>query len=551
MTMRNTTIKLGLSVFLPLTALCDEGMVTPASDAAEIRDESGHTINFYDAPIIEVIRFVSRISEVNFIFNNKELEFNVTLASGKPVSSENVLKALIQMLKMHDMGVTREEDYYVIHRGRKETKEKHVPGALEKKGEEILAAALAPSFESENAPAPENLTASLSPIAPPPAPPPQEPKEFFVYKLQYHQGEEIEAAIKNIAADLQNQSERPTKLLDAIQSMQWVKMTNSLLCSGDVETLEALKKLIASLDVPLRQVFIEVLVIETDVRKGMEFGLEWAAGGKFQDKVGFGMGSFSADRSGDNFARTMKSVNAQNTPTGLSQVPISNGFDLGVIGDIIRHKGQSYLTLGSLVSALQVDGESTIVLNQKIITQDNKNSTIFVGDNIPFTGSIIQTVGQTQQTAANIEYRDVGVNLSITPMLGEGDVITLDIKEEITESHGDVHNSNTEVNGIRTTKANMVTHVHIPDKHFLVLSGMARNAKTHHKSGVPCLGGLPVIGAAFSKTKERDEKRNIIIFVRPHIIHSFDDFRQLSQDQEVPAPYSEQIEQAPENLIDQ
>ena len=227
---------------------------------------------------------------------------------------------------------------------------------------------------------------------------------------------------------------------------------------------------------------------------------------------------------------------------------LGNGFDLGVIGDIIRHKGKSYLTLGSLVSALQMDGDSTIVLNQKIITQDNKNSTIFVGDNIPFTGSVIQTIGQTQQTAANIEYRDIGVNLSITPMLGEGDVITLDINEEITESMGDLHNSSSAVNGIRTTKANMVTHVHIPDKHFLVLSGMARNAKSHHKSGIPCLGGLPVIGAAFSKTKERDEKRNIIIFVRPHIIHSFEDYRKLSQSQDVPAPYSEQIEQSPVNV---
>ncbi len=118
----------------------------------------------------------------------------------------------------------------------------------------------------------------------------------------------------------------------------------------------------------------------------------------------------------------------------LNQIPLVPGFDLGVIGDIIMHKGKSYLSLGSLVSALQVDGSSTIVLNQKIITQDNKNSTIFVGDNIPFTGSVVQTVGQSQQTTANIEYRDIGVSLSITPRLGEGDVITLNLNEEITES---------------------------------------------------------------------------------------------------------------------
>jgi type III secretion protein C len=204
-----------------------------------------------------------------------------------------------------------------------------------------------------------------------------------------------------------------------------------------------------------------------------------------------------------------------------------------VIGDIIMHKGHSFLSLASLVSALQVDGDSSIVLNQKIITQDNKNSKIFVGDNIPFTGSVVQTIGQSQQTTSNIEYRDIGVSLSITPRLGEGEVITLELNEEITEVVPDMMSvSSNQVNGIRTTKTNMLTHVHVPDKHFLVLSGMIRNTKMQHKSGIPCLGGLPVIGAAFSRNQRSDEKRNVIIFVRPHIIHSMEDFKKITQNQE-------------------
>jgi type III secretion protein C len=288
--------------------------------------------------------------------------------------------------------------------------------------------------------------------------------------------------------------------------------------------------LIDDLDKPLRQVFIEVLVVETDIKKGMEFGLQWAAGGQFQGKLGFGLGNFATN---NGFANTMQGVNAANPPTGLDQIPIVPGFDLGVIGDMIMHKGKSYLSLGSLVSALQMDGNSTIVLNQKIITQDNKNSTIFVGDNIPFTGSIVETVGQSQQTSANIEYRDVGVSLSITPRLGEGDIITLDINEEITETldHDVMNVTTSKVNGIRTTKTNMVTHVHVPDRNFLVLSGMIRNTKARRKAGIPCLGGLPVIGLAFSKTRRDDEKRNVIIFVRPHIIHSFEDYNRLTENQ--------------------
>ena len=468
------------------------------------QENEGHFINFRDVPIIEFVRFVSRISHENFLFNSKDLNFSVSLSTGKSVSASKVVQALIQLLKMHGLSVSYDSGYFVIHKtgeapgfnlGLRST-----DGLLASNGSGVIMAS------------PERY-------------------EFFVYKLQYHEGEHIVETLKKIAGDLRSQPDAPLRLINAIQSLQWVKATNSLLCSTDSDTLGKLRSLIDDLDKPLRQVFIEVLVVETEVKKGMEFGLQWAAGGQFQNKVGFGLGNFAPNSSG--FANTMQGINATNAPTGMGQIPLVPGFDLGVIGDIIMHKGKSYLSLGSLVSALQMDGSSTIVLNQKIITQDNKNSTIFVGDNIPFTGSIVQTVGQSQQTSANIEYRDVGVSLSITPRLGEGDIITLDINEEITETldHDLIGANTSSVNGIRTTKTNMVTHVHVPDKNFLVLSGMIRNHKARRKAGIPCLGGLPGIGLAFSKTKKEEEKRNVVIFVRPHIIHSFEDYNRLTTNQ--------------------
>jgi type II secretory pathway component GspD/PulD (secretin) len=471
----------------------------------------GHTIHFNDVPVIEFIRFVSKISEENFIYDSRDLNFKISLSTGKAVDSDRVVEALIQLLKVHGLTVTARSGYLVIHKG-----DEGVPGGrsshLPFKGGEGVLASNDPRFDGIDS----------------------ERYEFFAYKLKYHEGPELEEALKKVAADLRNQPDAPLRLVNAIQSLQWVRATNSLLFSADPATLQRLSRLVDTLDVPLRQVFIEVLVIETDTKKSMEFGLQWAAGGQFNGKVGFGTGNFApGSQHPGGFMSTMKGINASNPPTGLNQIPLVPGFDLGVIGDIIMHKGKSYLSLGSLVSALQVDGSSTIVLNQKIITQDNKNSTIFVGDNIPFTGSVVQTVGQSQQTTANIEYRDIGVSLSITPRLGEGDMITLQLNEEITESlDHDLMNSNTQVNGIRTTKTNMATHVHVPDKHFLVLSGMIRNTKAQHKAGIPCLGSIPWIGAAFSKTRQNDEKRNVIIFVRPHIIRSSEDYQKLTDRQE-------------------
>jgi type III secretion protein C len=126
------------------------------------------------------------------------------------------------------------------------------------------------------------------------------------------------------------------------------------------------------------------------------------------------------------------------------------------------------------------------------------------------------------------------VNLSITPHLGEGDIITLDLTEEISEAipAGEGTVSNSQVTGIQTTKTNMMTHVHVPDRHFLVLSGMMRNAKSRHKSGLPCLGAIPGLGdLLFNKTNNAGEKRSVIIFVRPHIIRSMDDYRRLTEEQ--------------------
>lgn len=460
-------------------------------------------------PIIEFIRFVSKISEANFIFDHRELGFNVTMSSGKPMSSGEVVQALVQMLRMHGFAVSEEGNYYVVHRYSEEELKNGVQFQQQpqpKMAFDRLIAGELPSFSSDS------------------------DFEFATYKLRYHQGDDIEGALKKIASDMSGRKGKPTKLIEAIQTIQWVKATNSLFFTGDNGTLASLDKLIKTLDIPRRQVFIEVLVLETDAKKSTEFGLQWIGGGKFKDKVAFGAGSFPSKSNG--FAQVAQDANAGGGITGLGQIPLGRGFDLGIIGDIILHKGKTFLTLGSLVSALETDGDSTIVLNQKIITQDNKNSKIFVGDNIPFTGSIVSTIGPSQQTTANIEYRDVGVALSLTPMLGEDDVITLDINQEITEALDDPMTSTNEVEGIRTTKTNMATLAHVPDNHFLVLSGMARNAKSYQRAGLPCLGGLPVIGAAFSKNKRLTEKRNVLIFVRPHIINSFEDYARVTKQQE-------------------
>ena len=143
-------------------------------------------------------------------------------------------------------------------------------------------------------------------------------------------------------------------------------------------------------------------------------------------------------------------------------------------------------------------------------------------------GSTVQITGIGQQITTNIDYRDVGVSLNIKPLLGDGDIITIELSEEITDALEEmVHPSR----GIRTTKTNMITSTHVPDQHFLLLSGSNRTVQRKAMRGVPCLGAIPLIGKLFSTESTEREKRSTLIFIRPQVIHSFEQYKDITQRQ--------------------
>lgn len=355
---------------------------------------------------------------------------------------------------------------------------------------------------------------------------------FLIYKLQFHRGNEIQTALQQIGAEVYRMQteKRMNHLVETINSIQWLEVTNSLIATGQPKTLAKLKELIRNIDVPLRQVFIELLIIETSLVNSLDFGLRWGTQGKYKDRLGFGMANNPPNDPFSGFTTALGGINSVVTPSG-SNIPITqSGFDLGVIGDIILHKGSTYAALGSLVNAVQASGDVNIVLNQKIITQDGRTSTLFVGDNLPFLASQTIINGAAGSTSNNLEYRDIGTSLNITPSLGDGNVITLDIDENITATSS--AGSTTELTGIPTSKRSMHTRVHVPDRTFLVLSGQVRNQNVHNRQGIPCLGGIPWIGAFFSQNKSTHTAQNVLIFVKPHIVDTWEDYKKITATQE-------------------
>ncbi len=363
---------------------------------------------------------------------------------------------------------------------------------------------------------------------------------FLIYKLQYHQGDDIQRALRRIADSLiESHKGQKIPIAEAIEALQWIPGTNSLLTSASPDVLSRIRELIQNLDIPLRQVFIEVLIIRTTLNNNQSFGLSWAGRGQYKNQLASQVTNFtippgSAPGTVNPLAAPFAAVVPPGSPPSASNLPLTQtGLDLGIIGDIILHKGKTFFTLGSLVQALQSDTDSVVMLNPKIIAQDSNNATMFFGLNIPFTGSLVTSTSTSVTTSASLEYRNVGNSLSITPTLGSGDLITLDITEDLSETVGQPTTpAANQVNGIQTTQTSMATRVHVPDGHFVCLTGQIRESKAHNRTQIPCLGGLPIIGAAFGTTDRTNDRNNIIIFLRPQIIKTFDDYRGITQHQE-------------------
>lgn len=443
------------------------------------------TVNFPEICMSEFIRFVSKITKKNFIYQEEALNFSIAFVSGRAFSANGILQAMQDILEKKGLGLVEREDYFLI--------EKLGIHIREENGLNNLTASLQLPYSSDL----------------------QNKLQFVVYKLKYHEGDEILVTMKQM---ISNPELLNKPLAQTIESMQFNKNTNSISFFGTNTSIKEAQNLLSTLDAALKQVFIEILVLETNVCDALDFGVEWSLKSSNPEYLDLSMNTMLAGKP------TYWAYNHERG-TRTSRNPGIN-LDLGIIGNRILHKNNYFPTLSALVSALQRDNNSTIVLNQKIITQDNKSSRIFVGDTIPFNGSTVQVTGIGQQITTNIDYKDIGVTLSIKPLLGDGDIITIELSEEITDA---IDESPSSYRGIRTTKTNMITSTHVPDQHFLLLSGSNRTVQKKSMRKVPCLGAIPLLGKLFSTESTEKDKRSTLIFIRPQVIHSFEQYRNITK----------------------
>jgi type III secretion protein C len=373
---------------------------------------------------------------------------------------------------------------------------------------------------------------------------------FFIYKLKYRRGDQIEIALRKIGESLRQTGTANLDMIAAINSSQWIEASNSLIFTGTYQALERIKELILEVDLPLRQVFIEMLILDTSMTDSLKYGVDWGTrfgGGNTAGGQGFlGLGSNLASNldAGINSATPLATTAATAIaasaaiahPTATALLN-GTGYSAGIIGRHITHGGLHFNTIGALIQALYTDTNTNIIMSPKIITEDNNPAEIFVGSTQRYkTQSISNDRGSVLTN--NFQFLDVGSTFRVTPQIGNNGIITLDIIQENTNDNGAANTtsnnpSSVDVNLVPVlNKSRTTTRIHVPDGFFVILSGMIQDTDTSTVSRIPCLGGIPLIGAVSKQQGKSESKRNLMLFIRPLIVDSEEELENITKRQQ-------------------
>lgn len=356
--------------------------------------------------------------------------------------------------------------------------------------------------------------------------------QFYIYKLQFRNGEQIQDALRHIAESLYSSNTTNEELINALNSVQWLDSSNSLVFTGTNEALRKVRELVEELDRPLRQIFLDMLIMQVGIDDSLEYGVTWASA--FGNPNSAGAQTFSSGATSPVGGLVNSGIvnGVVQRPGPFAALPATAfpGYTLGVVGQAITHGGTSFGSISAVVRAQHDNQNSEVIMNPKILTEDNATAELFVGITQPFkTQSIANDQGSTITTS--FDFRDVGTRLQVTPIIGDNDVITLEIRQEISQSEPTPNASgNVNVDPPPTiSKITATTRVHVPNNYFLVMSGMIQDTLTKTRSQVPCLGGIPFIGGLFSRKLSSDSKRNLMIFMNPRIIDTDEDIQNITK----------------------
>jgi general secretion pathway protein D len=287
--------------------------------------------------------------------------------------------------------------------------------------------------------------------------------------------------------------------------------TNTLIITASEPVYRNLRAVIDQLDARRAQVYIESLIVEITDTKAAELGVQWLG------SIGLGgsdyrLGGGQAFSTGGNnlFNLAASKLTSSSSTSGTTPTLPGNGLSLGVFKQI-----GNTVTLGAIAHALASDSNTNILSTPNLVTLDNEEAKIIVGQNVPFITGSYTTAGATASPFQTVERQDVGLALRVKPQISEGGTIKMAIYQETSNV-----DSQTNPAGIITNKRSIDTNVLVDDGQIIVLGGLIEDSTGDTTEKVPGLGDIPIIGNLFKYQTRTRTKRNLMVFLRPTIVRS-------------------------------
>ena len=298
-------------------------------------------------------------------------------------------------------------------------------------------------------------------------------------------------------------------------------MTNSLIVTAPDAIYNNIRKVIDQLDKRRAQVYVEALITEVSTDKAAEIGIQWQAG-KLGSTTAFGGTNFSTGGNNVlNLAAGLASGSASTLP--------GNGLNLLLGSGTITVGGREIANLNMLARLLESDTKANILSTPNLVTLDNEEAKIVVGQNLPFVTGSYATTGTTTTTNpfTTIERRDVGLTLKVKPQISEGGTVRLQIYQEASTV---VANSVGNATGPITNKRSIESTVLVDDGAVIALGGLVEDTYSGGVEKVPLLGDIPYLGAFFRYESRKRGKTNLIVFLRPVILRDAASAESISAD---------------------
>jgi len=278
--------------------------------------------------------------------------------------------------------------------------------------------------------------------------------------------------------------------------------TNSLIITAPDPQYRQLRAVIDRLDGRRAQVLVEALIAEVNAEKLAQFGVQWQGllGGRDNQYIGYNSGI-----TGANILQLSLGGTASTLPAG--------GLNLGIGATI---NGQS--VLGFLANFLQTNSDANVLSTPNLLTLDNEEAKIVIGQNVPFpTGQYTNTGSLTNSVNpfTTVERKDVGLTLRVRPTINEDNTVKLQIYQEVSTIQGGTTNN---TYGPTTNKRSIESNVVVDDGNVIVLGGLLQDEYGNTTDKVPLAGDIPVVGALFRNEQRTRKKTNLMVFLRPVVV---------------------------------